>query len=103
MKTIKLLAGVTALALTMPATAALPPEYQRAAELKAIINHDDLVRAFPQGEHVTRVEFVRPALYRVTAGACQLYARIVNKQLPAGMVGAVPFDVVLTKAECPAS
>jgi hypothetical protein len=101
MKFAKPLAALAALALAFPASAALPPQYQRAAELKAILDHAELAGAFPQGQPIDRVEFVRPDLYRVTAGTCFLYAQIVGKAMPAGMVGARQFDVELSKVDCP--
>ncbi|MES2987377.1 MAG: hypothetical protein V4808_05695 [Pseudomonadota bacterium] len=103
MKIIKLLGTVAALATATAAFAELSPEYQRAAELKAILNHDDLVTAFPQSKPIEKVEYVSRDLYRVTAGTCTLAATIVGKPLPEGMVGARQFDVVLGKAECPAA
>lgn len=102
MKMIKALTGIAALTMAVPALAALPPGYQRAAELKAILNHEKLVEAFPFREFIQRVEYVRQDLYRVSTESCTLYAKIVGKPLPPGMVGARQFDVVLGKAECAA-
>lgn len=96
----KFLAAVGALAIALPASAALPPQYQRAAELKAILDHAELAASFPDGAPIERVEFVRADLYRVTAGSCFLYAKIVGKPMPNGMVGARQFDVELGKADC---
>ena len=100
MKTIKLLVVGAAFTAAAPAFAELPPGYQRAVELKAILNHDDLVAAFPQYELIEDVSYVSKDLYRVKSAKCVLEAKIVGKPLPAGMVGARQFDVVLGKAKC---
>lgn len=102
MKMTKLLAAFAALVMALPASAALPPQYQRAAELKAVADHADLAASFPNGTSIDRIEFVRTDLYRVTAGSCFLYAKIIEKPMPDGMVGARQFDVELSKADCPA-
>lgn len=62
---------------TLPALAALPPQYQRQKELQAIIADDAVVDAFGF-EGIGGVEFVEPDLYRVTGGKCTLEVRIVN-------------------------
>lgn len=94
------LAALSAASLALPAAAALPPEYQRVAELKAILDNSDLVSAL-RGQMIERVEYVRPDLYRVTAGECFVMVSIVGKPLPPGMVGARQFDVVPGKVDCP--
>lgn len=100
MKIIKLVAATAAIAITSPALAALPPAYQRMAELKAIIDQPDLVAAFPPNTPIDEISYVSPDLYRVKAGKCALSVKIVGKALPERMVGARQFDVVIGKAEC---
>ena len=75
-----------------PAQAALAPNYQRAAELRAVIAHPGVTRALGD-DPIDRVEFVRTDLYRVTAGRCRIDAAIVGIPLPRGVTGARRFDV----------
>ena len=87
---------IVAGALTLTAGtafAALPPNYQRAAELKAVLDHPDVVGAFPVTAPISRIEYVREDLYRVTGGRCQLDAAIVTKPSRPGMVGPRQFEV----------
>jgi len=93
MRTPLRLAALTAAALAaVPAPAALPPQYQRLAELRAVLNDQGVAAAFG-GAPIERVEYVRPDLYRVTAGRCHLDVRIVGLPMPRGMVGARRFEV----------
>ncbi len=77
--------------LSMPAVAALPPQYQRAAELRAVI--DATVDVLGIEHPIERIELVEPDLYRVTSGPCQVDARIVDKPQASGMVGPRQFEV----------
>jgi hypothetical protein len=79
-----------ALALgALPASAALPPNYQRLAELRAVLAHPGVAGAM---EPIERIEYAGPDLYRVTAGRCRLDVRIVDLPMPRGMVGARRFE-----------
>jgi hypothetical protein len=92
------LAATAALALAAaPATAALPPQYQRAAELRAVL--DRAANAFG-GVLIERIEYVRPDLYRVTAGRCYVDATIIGLPMPRGMVGARRFEVLVGALVC---
>ena len=88
-----LLAAAAILAAALPASAALPPQYQRAAELRAILDDTDIVDLFGIGRLIERIEFVEPDLYRVTSGNCHLEVRIVDKPAASGMVGPRQFEV----------
>ena len=79
------------LAACLPASAALPPQYQRAAELRAIIDDIDIVDLFGMDRLIERIEYVEPDLYRVTSGSCHVDVRIVDK--PNQMVGPREFEV----------
>jgi hypothetical protein len=83
--------GTAALA-AMPVSAALPPQHQRAAELRALIDHAGVVGAF-DGAPIDRIELVRPDLYRVTAGRCRLDVRIVDLPTPRDVAGPRRFEV----------
>ncbi|SNS54724.1 hypothetical protein [Sphingopyxis indica] len=86
----------------IPATAALPPKYQRLAELKAILESSEVQALLPDDQQVDRIEYVRPDLYRVSAGTCFLPVAIVKRPAPAGMVGPRHFDVIPGELDCPA-
>ncbi|MET1112819.1 MAG: hypothetical protein ABWX67_14970 [Allosphingosinicella sp.] len=84
--------GVPVLA-AVPASAALPPNYQRVAELKAVLADPRVGGAFPMEAPVERVEYVRPDLYRVSGGRCHLDVAIVDLPTPPGVVGGRRFAV----------
>jgi hypothetical protein len=73
--------GAAALA-AVPAQAALAPHYQRQAELRAVIAHPAITRAFGS-DPIDRVEYLRADLYRVSAGRCRLDARSSSFRRPA--------------------
>ena len=54
------------------AIGALAPQYQRLAELRAILNDPKVTDRFDINHPIDRVEWVTPDLYRVTGGACHL-------------------------------
>jgi hypothetical protein len=87
----RLAALAAALLVAAPAHAALPPQYQRLAELRAVMNHAGVAAAFG-GTPIDKIEYVRPDLYRVTAGRCRVDVRIVGLPMPRGMVGARRFE-----------
>lgn len=99
MKSLKWLGALALLSASLPAGAALPPQYQRVAEIKAILDNAAVVGAF-SGRPIDRVEWVAPDQYRVTAGGCVLDVAIVGKPLPPGMVGARRFDVEPGTLDC---
>jgi hypothetical protein len=94
MRTARLLAALCATALAAaPASAALPPNHQRIAELRAILAHPGVAGAFGMSAPIERIEYVRTDFYRVSAGRCRLDVRIVGLPMPRGMVGARRFEV----------
>ncbi|HEX8062588.1 MAG TPA: hypothetical protein VF535_05180 [Allosphingosinicella sp.] len=90
--------GAPALA-AIPAQAALPPQYQRAAELEAVVADAGVANAFG-GAPIQRVEFVRTDLYRVSAGACRLDVAIVDLPARPGVVGPRRFAVKAGRKLC---
>jgi len=85
--------AAAALALAaVPASAALAPNYQRIAELRAVLDHPGVIGAF-DGTPIDRIEYVRTDLYRVAAGRCRLDVAIVGLPMPRGMAGARRFEV----------
>lgn len=92
-------AGI-AMTACSPASAALPPNHQRVAELSAILADPGVVGAFVS-QPIDRVEYIRPDLYRVSAGACHIHVAIVDKPTRPGLVGARQFAVKPSKKICP--
>ena len=87
------LAALSLIALAAsPAPAALAPNYQRLAELRAVLQHPGVNSAL-QDAVVDRVEYVRTDLYRVSAGNCHVDVAIVGLPLPRGVAGARRFEV----------
>jgi hypothetical protein len=84
--------AVPALA-ALPASAALPPNYQRVAELKAVLADPRVGGAFPVEAPIGRVEYVKPDLYRVSAGRCRLEVAIVDLPTPRDVAGPRRFAV----------
>lgn len=93
--TMRIASGVIALwAVALgatPAAAALPPQYQRLAELRAVLNHPGVTGAFASVP-IERIEYVRTDLYRVSAGPCHLDVRIVDLPTPRNVVGGRRFE-----------
>ena len=91
--TVKIL-GIAAAAIlsATPAGAALPPKYQRLAELRAVLEHPGVVAAFGDNQLVDGVDYVRTDVYRVRSGRCSLEVRIVDLPIPAGIVGPRRFE-----------
>jgi hypothetical protein len=89
------------LALTLGATtanAALPPYFQRTAEIKAIIESGavaDLLQA-----PIDSIERVENDHYRVRAGACTLDVLIVDDSKPDAPPGPRRFKLELGKGVC---
>ncbi len=75
-----------------PAGAALPPNYQRLAELRAVLDHPGVTGAFGVSEPIERIEYAGPDLYRVSAGRCHLDVRIVDLPTPRNVVGGRRFE-----------
>lgn len=94
-----LAALVAAILAACPAPAALPPKYQRLAELNAVLANRDVGEALGDTP-IDSVAYVRTDLYRVTAGRCRVDARIVSLPMPDGVVGARRFEVRAGQRVC---
>lgn len=84
------------LAGTAAATAALPPNYQRAREVRAVV---DAVAAAIERHPVDRVSYEGDNRYEVIAGPCRVIATIVPEPTP-GIAGPMKFSVALGKPDC---
>ncbi|HMG49385.1 MAG TPA: hypothetical protein VK597_02250 [Inquilinus sp.] len=74
-------AGAAAILLVAPtagARAALPPYWQRAAEIQAILDNGDVARKLDEAP-IDRIERVGNDLYRIQAESCALDIRIVGE------------------------
>lgn len=80
-----------------PASAALPPQYQRAAELQAALQ-----AALPKLgiRPVDAVEYVGADLYQVRAGHCTLEVRIVTRPDAPAIPGPRQFTAVAGEPSC---
>ena len=88
---LRLAMAAGALLAAAPSSAALAPNYQRLAELNAVLNNSGVASAFGMTP-IDRVEYLSPDLYRATAGRCHVDVRIVGLPMPRGMVGARRFE-----------
>lgn len=96
---LRLLALGAALA-AMPASAALPPHYQRIAELKAVLADPGVGAAFGIDAPIERVEYVKADLYRVSGGGCRLDVAIVDLPTPDDVAGGRRFRVRTGPKSC---
>jgi hypothetical protein len=85
------------LAVATSANAQLPPYWQRAAEMSAILD-DRQVAATLRDRAVDRIEWRGPGRYRVTAGRCQLSVRTLAQSQ--GRLGAAKYRIVSGASFC---
>lgn len=98
MKTIALTISALSMAIISTSSqAALAPNYQRAAELTAVI---DAVAAELPKHPITKVIYQKPDQYQIVAGPCAIRATITSKTPESGMVGPRQFDVNLSRPRC---
>ena len=82
-----------------PAAAALPPQYQRLAELRAVLDNPGMIAAFAS-DPIDRVEYVRPDLYRVVAGRCHVDVAILDLPMRRDVVGGRRFEARPGRKAC---
>ncbi|MBW6397754.1 hypothetical protein KPL78_07865 [Roseomonas sp. HJA6] len=90
---------LSAAILALPASAALPPTAQRLVEFRAVINHPDIGMAMG-GDPITRIDYVRDDLYRVSGARCRIDLAIVGVPSPPGLVGPRQFEVRTVDRAC---
>jgi hypothetical protein len=88
-----------ALLAATPAQAALAPNYQRLAELRAVLDLPAVAEAFGI-EPIDKIDYVATDLYRLSAGRCTLDVRIVGLPMPRNMVGARRFEARAGRRAC---
>lgn len=96
-----LCAGALVLAGVSFAQAALAPNYQRIAELQAILDDPAVVDAFNVSQPIDRVEILKTDLYRVTAGPCHVDVAIVDVPDNEARVGPRQFKIKIVDRSCP--
>ncbi len=84
--------------LATPSLAALPPNYQRLVELRAVL--DAIEPVIEEIGEVTAIEFIAFDLYEVRSDRCHVAAHIVDIALEPGFVGPRQFTVALGKIVC---
>jgi hypothetical protein len=97
----KLVMCLTLIFMTAPPTfAALPPHYQRQAELTAVLNVATEVLGI--GNLVDAIELTEPDVYSVRSGTCALVVRIVDtgKTREPGWAGPREFEAVPDPLTC---
>ena len=93
------LACLMALLPALPAAAALPPEYQRLAELEAILQSPDVSSRLMEAP-IDAIERVGEDIYSVRAGECALEVRIVDDPSAEPMPGPRAFLLEVGDAVC---
>ena len=85
---------------TVPALAALPPQYQRQAEFAAVL--DVATETFGISRLIDGIEMTEPDVFSVRSGACTLIVRIVDtpQEHNAGWVGPREFSAVADALSC---
>jgi len=98
----------TALAVMMFASSAfaeLPPYYQSAAEMKAVLESEGVADALGAGGAIQSIKKVyasasAPAGYLVASRNCSVFVAIVYLPMPEGLVGPAQFRLNVYKPRC---
>lgn len=91
----------TVLVMAGAAQAALPPYYQRAREIEAIVNSADVANKLGKAP-IDQIERPSEDLYRVRAGSCTLEVRVVDDtgSKEPGWAGPRRFKLDVGKPAC---
>lgn len=92
----RILAAVAAIGLAGAARGALPPAYERAKELRDVIEASAPRMPAP----IDRVEAAGVDTFRVTAGRCTATAKIVDAPTDRAFAGPRRYRVVVTPVRC---
>jgi hypothetical protein len=85
---------------TMAASAALPPYWQRKAEIDAITDSSDVARRLERHGPIDAIERVGDDRYRVRAGGCSLEVFVVDDTSGEQMPGPRKFKLQMGKLVC---
>jgi hypothetical protein len=87
----------TLFATATAAQAALPPYWQRARELTAILENSDVARELDEAP-ITRIEATSEDRYRVSSGNCTVDVQLIGKAR--SNPGPRLFDLRVGKRKC---
>jgi hypothetical protein len=96
------LAALTAAMLLVPpiANAALPPFWQSAREIAAIVNDSRVHDALKYEEPILSVGVTAPDTYEVRTKRCTLTVKIVDKPAKPAVMGPRQFGLAVGEATC---
>lgn len=69
-------------ATVLPGRAALPPYWQRTAEIRAVLDSREVTEKLKTRGVITSIEWIAHNLYRVRAGNCELEVRLRHEPPP---------------------
>ena len=92
--------AVATLLVSSIANAALPPTWQSAKEIAAIVNDQRVHDALKYEEPILSVSVTAPDTYEVRTERCTLTVRIVDKPAKPGLMGPRQFDLAVGEATC---
>jgi hypothetical protein len=93
---VTLAVALTGLQITS-AYAVLPPYWQSAAEISAIVNDKSVHDAFKYEEPILSIGTTGEKVYEIKTPRCSLSVTIVNKP---GGIGPTQFDIEVGTADC---
>lgn len=85
--------------LPLPSHAVLPPFYQGAKEITAILNNEDVANKITSGRVLKKIERTEQG-WRITANECSLDVLVTYSPNKNGMVGPVEFQVSAGNLVC---
>ncbi|MBV9860497.1 MAG: hypothetical protein JO038_10410 [Alphaproteobacteria bacterium] len=91
---------ILCLSAAVSASAALPPQYERLAELRAILNDPTIVDLFDITHPIDKIELMAPDLYRVSGGGCHVDVSVKDAAKPEPIPGPRSFVLLATALIC---
>ncbi len=97
-----MLAALAAIVLLVPvaAQAALPPFWQSAKEITAIVNDERVHDALRYEEPILSVAARAADTYEIKTERCTVQVKIVDKPVQPGIMGPRQFDLDVGEATC---
>ena len=92
--------ALSVLLVPVGARAALPPTWQSAKEITAIVNDQRVHDALKYEEPILSVGVSAPDTYAVRTERCTLTVKIVDKPAKPGLIGPRQFDLDVGAATC---
>jgi hypothetical protein len=88
----------------MGANAALPPYWQSAKEIAAIVNDERVHDALKYEEPILSVSLKKPLagnrVYEITTERCKLQVTVAYQMAKPGLLGPAQFDIEVGDASC---